>query len=119
MGWGGLDVDTEEAFLEHAPGVAYIVMIKGVWDGVSWMLKLKGLFLEHAFAGGACERWLSWTPFLQRGTGRGVLDVARMGHSLNLLLRAFGNCGCCLVACSFQGGVGLWWLGGGHRMDIP
>ena len=30
------DVDTEGTFPKHAPGVAYIVMIKGAWDGVAW-----------------------------------------------------------------------------------
>ena len=36
------DVDTEGTFPKHAPGVAYNVMIKGAWDGVAWMSKLKG-----------------------------------------------------------------------------
>ena len=63
MGWGGLDVDTEEAFLEHAPGVAYIVMIKGVWDGVSWMLKLKGLSLNMLLQGGLANGGCLGRPF--------------------------------------------------------
>ena len=38
----GSDVDAEGTFPEHASGVAYIVMIKGAWDGVAWMSKSKG-----------------------------------------------------------------------------
>ena len=46
------DVDTEGTFPKHAPGVAYNVMIKGAWDGVAWMSKLKGDSMIMLLRGG-------------------------------------------------------------------
>ena len=85
MGWGGLDVDTEEAFLEHAPGVAYIVMIKGVWDGVAWTSKPKGHSMNMLLRGGLVKGGSCGSFQVQGGRGWGVSDVGGGHiHGMNL-----------------------------------
>ena len=76
MGWGGLDVDTEGTFLEHAPGVAFIVVIKGVWDGVAWTWKLKGHSLNMLLRGGLVNGGCPGR-FLSKGAREGVAWMLR------------------------------------------
>ena len=115
-------MDTEEAFLEHAPGVAYIVMIKGVWDGVSWMLKLKGLFLEHAFAGGGLRTVVVLDALSPTGHWTGCLGRCADGTFIELAFAGFWQLWLLLSSLLFPRGCGIvvaWrWAPKGHSLNM-